>query len=291
MMRSCIRIGGFGLLAVVVSLCGTSEETARAIPWGAMYVPVDVLPQTGMTGTIAYYRGERGAEQLLADLAFAQQHGVSLIATLGTVAPVDVLDDAGHIDMSAVHRELDPFLAVAEAASPYLEDGTLWGIRFLDEPHDPAGYPPDFEVDPGELSDVYAMIREAFRDVPIGSTAPPQYMVRVSGSGLAFGQTVHGKLPPGLNDPVGFHRQQSELAHERGLLYVASINANTNPIDNVTFFCTYRDMCAIPTVDFATAWQWPQGHHPQPSFEARFTDPDPGVQAEIEAIPEACRRP
>lgn len=81
------------------------------------------------------------------------------------------------------------------------------------------------------------------------------------------------------------------LAHEHGLLFVASINANTNPIDNVTFFRTYRRMCAIPAVDFVTSWQWPPGHHPRPSFEARFTDPDPAVRAEIALIPDACRRP
>jgi len=291
MNRQCLRIGRLFLAVMAVSLYAAAEDAAHAIPWGAMYVPLDVLPETGMTGAIAYYRGERGARQLLVDLAIAQQYGISLIATLGAVSPVDVLDDGGHINTAAVHRELDPFLAIAGATATYAEDGTLWGIRFLDEPHDPAGCPPDFEVDPSELANAYVVIHSAFPGVPIGSTAPPQYMARVPGAGLAFGQVVHGRLPPGYDDPVTFHREQSAQAHEQGLLYIASINANTNPIDNVTFFRTYRAMCAIPTVDFATAWQWPQGHHPQPSFEARLADPDPDVQIEIAGIPDACRRP
>jgi len=291
-------LGWLGSLLIILSasgagawLPGVAQEADCAIPWGAMYVPLAVASETGMTGTIGFYRGERGAEELLLDLAFAQAQGISLIATLGTVSPGEVLDDAGHLDMAAVFRELGSFLAVAGETAAYAEDGTLWGIRFLDEPHDPAGYPRDFEVDPVELADAYAVIRSAFPGVPIGSTAPPKYMIRVPGAGLAFGQIVHPKLPPGYEDPSAFHRDQSLLAHEHGLLYVASVNANTNPIDNVTFFQTYREMCAIPTVDFATSWQWPQGHHPEPSFEVRFADTDPDVQAEIAGIPEACRRP
>ena len=279
------------LLLAATSLCGLPKEADRSIPWGAMYVPLDVASDAGMTGVVGYYRGGPGAERLLADLAFARDHRISLIVTMGSVSPSDVLDGGGHVDMVAVHRELDPFLAVASKLWEYAENRTLWGIRFLDEPHDPAGYPPGFEVEPNELAEAYALIQEALPGVPIGSTAPPQYMIRVPGAGLAFSQIVHHKLPPGYDDPIVFQRDQAALAHEHGLLFVASTNANTNPIDNVAFFRTYRQMCAIPAVDFVTSWQWPQGHHPQPSFEARFTDSEPAVQAEISLIPAACQRP
>ena len=286
----CIRIGCSLFLVAMLPLCGVAIETPHAIPWGAMYVPLDVAAEAGMTGVVATYRGEKGAEQLLVDLAFAQGHGISIITTLGSVSPGDYLDDDGHIDRDAVHRELDPFLAITNEASPYIEGGTLWGIRFLDEPHDPSEYPRDFEVNPDELAEAYAMIRASFPDVPIGSTAPPQYMRRVPGAGLAFSQVVHQKLPPGYDNPVSFLRDQASLAHEHGLFFVASINANTNLVDNATFFRTYREMCAILEVDFATSWQWPQAHHSQPSFEIRFTDRDPSVQAEIAGIPGACQR-
>ena len=243
-----------------------------------------------MTGAVKAYRGPRGAETLLADLVFARELGVRLIVTLGSVAPMTYLDSAGHLQMDRVREELEPFFVVAGQLAPFIADGTIWGIRFLDEPHDPAGLPRGFEVDPDELSAVFALIHDAFGDVLVGSTAPPTYMARAADAGFACGQVVHTKLPPGLADPVELHRQQSALAHDRGLLYVASVNANTNAIDNATFFRTYRAMCAIETVDFATAWQWPQGNHPLPSFEDRLRDPSPAVRAEIAAIPAACRR-
>jgi len=286
-----MRITWLILLVATTSLGAVSREQGHVIPWGAMYVPLDAAAQAGMTGVVAYYRGERGAKQLLVDLAFAKEHGISIIATIGAVSPGTYIDDGGHIDMDAVGGEIGPFLGVGEQASAYIDDRTLWGIRFLDEPHDPAGYPREFEVNPVELSEVYTLIQAAFPGVPIGSTSPPQYMIRVPGAGLAFSQVVHHKLPEGYEDPIAFQRDQAALAHEHGLLLVASINANTNPIDNATFFRTYREMCAIPDVDFATSWQWPQGHHPQPSFEARFTDVDPAVQGEIAGIPAVCRRP
>ena len=116
-------------------------------------------------------------------------------------------------------------------------------------------------------------------------------MSRVPGAGLAFSQVIHQKLPPGYEDPLSFLQDQASFAHANGLLFVASVNANTNSIDNLTFFRTYRQMCSIPGVDFATSWQWPQGHHPEPSFEVRCADENPAVRAEIVGIPEACRRP
>ncbi len=280
--------------ASLCSLDGWGQTDAcdfdTAIPWGAMYTPNEHLTAKGMTGAVKYYRGDRGAGLLLTDLAFAKEHGVRLILTLGSVAPANYLDAQDHIDFAAVDAELSPFFELADQIRPYIDSGTIWGIRFMDEPHDPSGYPVEFDVDPIELGEVFARIREAFGDVRVGSTAPPWYMMGVPNAGLAFGQVVHQKLPPGFSNPINFHINQSELAHQNGLLYVASLNANTNTIDNVAFFETYRAMCAIPTVDFATCWQWPQGHHPLPSFEARFNDPDPAVQIEIQGIPEACQR-
>ncbi|MFC2079632.1 hypothetical protein ACFLSZ_06600 [Candidatus Bipolaricaulota bacterium] len=273
--------------------CGTQAalaEESGAIPWGAMYTPNHCLIDSGMTGSVKHYRGTQGAVTLLEDLALAEELGVFLILTLGNVSAADYLDVRDAIDSEIVERELDPFFAISESIRPYVLSGTIWGIRFLDEPHDPRGYPASFDVDPIQLGAVYARIREAFGDVPVGSTAPPWYMIQVPNAGLAFGQIVHNKLPPGYDDAMPFFREQSALAHANGLLFVASVNANTNSVDNATFFQTYREMCAIPTVDFATAWQWPQGHHPMPSFETRLNDPDPAVQAEIEGIPEACLR-
>jgi hypothetical protein len=278
------------LWAVAAVLAPSASAAEAAIPWGAMYTPNDHLTDEGMTGTIKAYRGPRGAENLLTDLSYAREHGVRLIVTLGSVAPAVYLDTAGHLRMEIVRSELGPFFAVSDRIAPFVGDRTIWGVRFLDEPHDPADTARGFEVDPDELSAAFALIREALGDVLIGSTAPPAYMTRVAGAGFASGQVVHEKLPPGFADPVDFHRQQSALAHERGLQYVASLNANTSAADNETFFRSYRQMCAIETVDFATAWQWPQGHHPLPSFEARLRDPDPAVQAEIAGIPDACRR-
>jgi len=285
---SACRLAIAWAISVTLFLIALGEETA--IPWGAMYTPNDHLAEEGMTGAVKAYRGPRGAETLLADLVFARELGVRLIVTLGSVAPMTYLDSAGHLQMDRVREELEPFFVVAGQLAPFIADGTIWGIRFLDEPHDPAGLPRGFEVDPDELSAVFALIHDAFGDVLVGSTAPPTYMARAADAGFACGQVVHTKLPPGLADPVELHRQQSALAHDHGLLYVASVNANTNAIDNATFFRTYRAMCAIETVDFATAWQWPQGNHPLPSFEDRLRDPSPAVRAEIAAIPAACRR-
>jgi len=285
--RRTAAIVVLGLSFVVDPALGSGK---RSIPWGAMYVPIAEAVDHAMTGTVAAYRGRSGAERLLVDLPAARASGIRLIVTLGAVAPAEYMTGDGHIDPDSVDRELEPFFAIAGEIRPYIEDGTVWGVRFLDEPHDPAGCPRGFEVDPVELGTVYASIHRHLGGVPIGSTAPPAYMLRVPGAGIAFGQVVHARLPAGFDDPTQFHTAQSRLAHDHGLLYVASVNANTNPIDSATFFRTYREMCAIETVDFATAWQWPQGHHPEASFEARFLDPDPAVQAEIARIPEACAR-
>ena len=262
-----------------------------SIPWGAMYTPNEAIEATGMTGVIKAYRGLRGAEVLLEDLAFARAQGVQLILTLGTVSPQAYLDDTGHLDLAAVRSELEPFFSIANEIAPYVEDGTVWGVRFIDEPHDPAGFPRGFEIDPVELGAAYALINEHFDGVRIGSTAPPVYMSRIPGAGFCSGQIVHAKLPEGFEDPADFHRDQSQRAHEFGLAYVASLNANTNAIGNATFFRDFRLLCAIESVDFVTSWQWPQGHHPEASFEMRWIDPNPRVQSEIAGIAEACERP
>lgn len=279
-----------GLVMLTAAFEPLDGDGRNSIPWGAMYTPNEHLTDSGMTGSIKHYRGVRGAAALVGDLALAEARDVRLILTLGGVAPAGYLNQEGHLTMDAVQRELDPFFALSSEIAPFIESGTIWGIRFIDEPHDPAGYAASFEIDPAELAEAFAVIRSHLGDVRVGSTAPPAYMARVSGAAFACGQVIHAKLPSGYTDPVTFHRDQSVLAHEHDLAYVASLNANTNAIDNETFFRDYRRMCEIETVDFATAWQWPQGNHSMPSFEARSGDPSPSVRAEIEGIPAACQR-
>lgn len=279
-----------GLIMLTAASASPDGDARDSIPWGAMYTPNEHLTDGGMTGSVKHYRGDRGAAALVDDLVFAQALGVRLILTLGSTAPSDYINDEGRLSVDAVRRELDPFFALASELGPFIADGTIWGIRFIDEPHDPAGYSPSFEIDPGELGEALASIRSHLGDVRVGSTAPPAYMARVPNAGFASGQVIHAKLPSGYSDPVTFHRDQSASAHEHGLAYVASLNANTNAIDNETFFRDYRRMCEIETVDFATAWQWPQGHHPMPSFGSRFGDADPLVRDEISRIAAACER-
>ena len=279
-----------GLVLLTAASAPLDGDGRDSIPWGAMYTPNEHLVDSGMTGSIKHCRGDRGAASLIADLALAQVHGVRLILTLGSTAPSDYVDEEGRLSLDAVRRELDPFFALASEIAPFIADGTIWGIRFIDEPHDPAGYSPSFEIDPGELGEAFALVRSHLGGVRVGSTAPPAYMAQVPGAGFASGQVIHAKLPSGYTDPAAFHRDQSALAHEHDLAYVASLNANTNAIDNVTFFRDYRRMCEIETVDFATAWQWPQGRHPMPSFGSRFGDGDPLVQVEISRIAAACER-
>jgi hypothetical protein len=289
---TAVRSGFVLLLAFLMLGAGAQSQDAKpaAIPWGAMYTPNEHLVDSGMTGAVKYYRGQRGADELIEDLRFARGCSVRLIATLGSVLPSDYLDDEDRIDMSAVHGELDRFFDLAEDVRSYIEDGTLWGIRFMDEPHDPKGYPRNVEVRPDELGEVLALIEAHFGEVRVGSTAPPGYMIDVPNADFACGQYNHANPPSGYEDAAAFHRDQSERAHEYGLDYVASINANTNPIGNAEFFQTYRNMCEIQTIDFATSWQWAQGQHEMPCFSARLGDLDPAVQQEIAGIPASCQR-
>jgi len=236
------------------------------------------------------YRGQRGADLLLGDLPFARDQGVRLIVRLGGVSPADYLDEEACLVLDRVHLELAPFFALADEFRPLIVDGPVWGIRFLDEPHDPAGYPRGFAVDPLELGEAYALILKHLGPVRVASTAPPRYPAQVPGAGLAFGQCIHGQPFDAYEDATAFRREQSQLAHDHELLCIASLNANTNPVDNLTFFRSYRVMCALSAVDFVTAWQWPQGHHPEASFAAGLADPGPAVQAEVAALPAVCTR-
>lgn len=177
-----------GLTVLTAASAPPDGDARDSIPWGAMYTPNEHLIDGGMTGSIKHYRGTRGAVVLVDDLTFAEERGVRLILTLGSVAPDDYLDEEGHLSLDDVRRELDPFFALSSEIAPFIESGTIWGIRFIDEPHDPAGYPPSFEIDPAVLSEAFALIRSHLGDVRVGSTAPPAYMARVPGAGFASGQ-------------------------------------------------------------------------------------------------------
>jgi len=268
----------------------TTKEVSESIPWGAMYTPNEYLTYKGMTGTVKYYRGTRGAQQLLGDLHFAQTHNVALILTLGSVDPNTYLDDKRNIDMNRVHTELDVFFDMAVYIQPFIDNGTVWGIRFMDEPHDPKSCPHDFKVDAEQLGEVYALIKSHFKNVRVGSTSPAVYMIKVPHADYAFGQYNHTHHHPSCNDPMQFFKDDAVLAQKYGLDYVASLNANTNTVKNYEFFNTYKKMCSLENVDFITSWQWPQGHLPQPSFESRLNDPDPAIQAIIAEIPDSCKR-
>ena len=267
-----------------------APEESSSIPWGAMYTPNEYLTYKGMTGAVKYYRGLRGAQQMITDLKVAQTNSIKLIVTLGSVDPQQYLDENRNIDMERVHAELDFFFDIQSEIQPFINNGTIWGIRFMDEPHDPSGFPHDFEIDPVQLGDVYSLIKSHFPHVRVGSTSPAVYMVKVPHADYAFGQYNHAHPPPSYNDPVQFFADDSRLAFNHGLDYVASINANTNTVDNYGFFESYKQICFIETVDFVTSWQWPQGHYLYPSFEARINDPDPEVQGIIAELPSACNR-
>ena len=264
----------------------SAEKGYSSIPWGAMYTPNEYLTYKGMTGHVKYYCGVKGAQQLLNDLQIAQDHTVTLILTLGRVDPETYLDSNRNIDMNPVLEELTPFFGLADSIQPFIDDGTVWGIRFMDEPHDPKGYPHDFQVDTQQLGEVFSLIKSHFKNVRVGSTSPAFYMIDVPHADFACGQYNHAH--PLSNDPVQFFREEAALAHQHGLDYVASLNANTNTVGNYEFFHTYSQMCSIEHVGFVTSWQWPQGHHPYPSFESRLNDPSPRVQAQIAQIPDSC---
>lgn len=84
-------------------------EQSSSIPWGAMYTPNEYLTYKGMTGAVKYYRGLRGAQQMITDLKVAQNNNIKLILTLGSVDPQQYLDENRNIDMERVHAELDFF--------------------------------------------------------------------------------------------------------------------------------------------------------------------------------------
>ena len=118
------------------------KTKVRSIPWGAMYVPSEYYGFKGISGVVAYYRGAGSVARPLSDLEKARKMKVKVILTLGSVNTRVYLDSSGHINMSKVYQELAPFFAASSKIQPYIDDGTVWGIRFMDEPHNPAGYPP-----------------------------------------------------------------------------------------------------------------------------------------------------
>ena len=126
-------------LVVLPVVAAAGSSPGDSIPWGAMYVPNEARVGAGMSGCVKAYCGTRGAAVLLEDLAFALEHRVQLILTLGSVSPSTYLDDEGHLRLEAVDHELAPFAERAEDIRPYLEAGVVWEIHFMDEPQDLRG--------------------------------------------------------------------------------------------------------------------------------------------------------
>ncbi len=266
--------------------CAQQTEI-RSIPWGAMYAPLDIMKSYGMTGTITYYRGDGGVKKLFSDLAEARRCRIKLIITLGDVRPSTYADQQGKIDMAKVREELSPFVKISGQLRSYIEDGTIWAIRFMDEPHDPSGLPQGISINTEDLGAVMLYLKQSFGSVRVGSTAPARYMVNVSNADWCFGQYCHRTAGRRGIDPVQFIKEDAALAKKMGMSYVASLNASTNPVDNKTFFETYLAFASIPDVDFLTSWQWQQGRYPS-SFEKRITDPS--VRSLVTRITQACMR-
>jgi len=252
-----------------------------------MYAPLDAMKMLGMTGTFGYYRGARGVRQLLADLETARSSGIKLVVTLGDVRPSAYADQRGNIDMTKVKNELNPFVVAAEQLTPFIESGTMWGIRFMDEPHDPNGLPRGVTIDKGDLGIVMAYLKQALGKVRVGSTSPARYMVDVPNADWCFGQYCHRTAGRRGIEPIPYIREDAALAKRNGMSYIASLNASTNPVGNKDFFEVFKALAALPEVDFLTSWQWPQGDYPN-SFEKRLADP--AVKDLVEEVPRACVR-
>ena len=137
---------------------------------------------------------------------------------------------------------------------------------------------------------MFALIKENLPGVLTGSTAPPFYMKDVPNADFAFGQFSHNKPHSEWSTPLDFFSDQAVKAHSNGLLFVASINANTNSIDNLAFFYLYNAICKLIDVDFVTSWQWPQGNYEFPSFESRINNDTAEVQSVLDQIPDSCKR-
>lgn len=270
------------------------KESKSILPWGAMYTQNEFLTFKGMRGSVKYYRGRHDTIQLIEDLNFAQSHNVKLILSIGSLDPNTYLDRNGNIDMRIVHQELDPFFNIADSIEPFISDGTVWGIRFMDEPHDIENLISETQVKTSvnkeQLGVVYALIKSRLGSVRVGSTSPSVYMIHVPNADYASGQYNHSNPPSYYSDPRQFFETDSNLAYSYGLDYVASLNANTNSIGNLEFFKAYNLMCSIENIDFVTSWKWSQGGYPEPSFEVRLNDPTPEVQAEISKIRISCER-
>ncbi|NLO74071.1 MAG: phosphodiester glycosidase family protein, partial [candidate division WS1 bacterium] len=130
---------------------------------------------------------------------------------------------------------------------------------------------------------VMALLHTTFAGARVGSTSPASYMVQVPHAGWCTGGYHHDLLRRRGLDPLEHLRQDSALAVQHGLRYVANLNACTNPLDNRTFFEVYLALARLPDVHFLTSWQWEQGRYPQPSFEQRLRDPQ--VQDLVRALP------
>ncbi len=233
----------FGLF--ITYLCASEPERHDAIPWGAMYVPLDSMKAMGMTGTVGYYRGAGGVRKLLADLETARRDRIKLIVTMGEVKPSAYADERGRIDMAKVKAELAPFVAVSGQLKPFVEDGTIWGIRFMDEPHDPSGLPRGIAIDTADLGVVMAYIKESFDNVRAGSTSPARYMANVPNADWCFGQYCHHTAGRRGIKPVPYIQEDAALAKKKGMDYVASLNASTNPVGNSEFFKVFRRYCQM----------------------------------------------
>ena len=282
---SCGIMTFFGLF-MTYSYAG-EQEKHNAIPWGAMYVPLESMKEMGRTGTVGYYRGAEGVRKLLADLKTARRDQIKLIVTMGEVKPSAYADERGRIDMAKVKVELAPFVAVSGQLKPFIEDGTIWGIRFMDEPHDPSGLPRGIAIDTGDLGVVMAYLKESFGNVRVGSTSPARYMTHVPNADWCFGQYCHHTAGSRGIEPIPYIREDAALAKKKGMDYVASLNASTNPVSNREFFNVFKDLAALPDVDFLTSWQWPRGHY-RNSFEVRVSDP--AVKDVLKEISRACVR-
>lgn len=211
-------------------------EKDNTIPWGAMYVPLESMKANGMTGTFAYYRGAEGAQKLLADLKIARRDRIKIIVTMGEVKPSAYADERGKIDIAKVKNELAPFVAVSQQLKPFIEDGTIWGIRFMDEPHDPSGLPRGITINVQDLGIVMDYIKKSFHNVRVGSTSPARYMVNVPNADWCFGQYCHHTIGRRGIKPIPYIQEDAALVKKKGMYYVASLNASTNPVGNTEFF-------------------------------------------------------
>jgi ATP-dependent helicase HrpA len=256
-------------------------------PWGAMYAPIAAgASQYGMTGIVTYVRAPNFLK-LLSDLREARANNVKLIVTLGTTDPSAFMDPAGRaFDFELFYgQEIAPFWTqtdIRQAVVEALVEGTIWGFRILDEPHDrqdcatnvvaadrmtyryalhPAGMAGLLNRLAGDLAgmaaDVPILSQNPFL-VRVGSTAPPDYMdqVRLSGVGGALFGGIQYRWPsPGPSLEETF-KSWGDYAAAKGIALLGSLNSNSSTVADTTFFESLISLCRNPRVDFVTSWQW-----------------------------------